>query len=482
VRIIVIGSGFGGICVAIKLMQAGFDEITLLERADDLGGVWRDNTYPGAACDVPAAFYSYSFATDHEWKSRYAKQPEILDYINKCATDFGVRKQIRFGCEVSNASFDNDEKIWSVTLTNGEKLETDILISAVGLFNRAKLPEIDGRDDFSGNAFHSSNWNHNVDLNGGRVAVIGTGASAIQLVPAIAGQVENLQVFQSSSQYVFPKHDPLLSAPGNNLHSRLARSRARLKDFLDFEITIPRRSSQKWTRRTQNAFLDYLAEVVPDPILRKKLVPRFKFGCKRVLISNDWYPVLQRENVQLINHRVSRIESDGVVGEDGELYPVDTIIYSTGFTPADYLAPMTLCNGNGQTLQDVWQSGAAAYLGMAVPEFSNFFMLYGPNTNVAGSIIFMLECQSKYIVRSLKTLQQRGAKTMQVSETALARYDQAVQRRMNATLLVEPDCHSYYKNADGRVVTQWPGFMTSYRRLTSKVRQNDYIYEKDQGT
>jgi cation diffusion facilitator CzcD-associated flavoprotein CzcO len=313
-------------------------------------------------------------------------------------------------------------------------------------------------------------------LNGSRVAVIGTGASAVQLVPTIANQVEKLHVFLSSSQYVFPKHDPLLSAADNNLYSRLTRSRARFKDFLNFEITIPRRSSPKWTRRTQNAFLEYLTEAVPDPILRKKLTPRFQFGCKRVLISNDWYPALQRSNVDLIDHRISRIEPTGVVGGNGELYPVDTIIYSTGFTPADYLAPMTVHNGNGQSLQEVWQSGATAYLGMAVPEFSNFFMLYGPNTNVAGSIIFMIECQSKYIVRALKLLHRRSARTMKVRETALVRYDHAVQRRMNATLLADPDCQSYYKNADGRVVTQWPGFMTSYRWLTLRAREGDFIF------
>ena len=475
-RVIIIGSGFGGICVAIKLLQAGFEDITLLERADELGGVWRDNTYPGAACDVPAALYSYSFASVYPWKNRYATQGEILDYLQKCADDYGVTRRIRFACEVSDASFDDEEQVWTVSLTSGEKVATDVLISAVGLFNRARLPDIDGRNDFTGCSFHSSQWNHAIDLNGRRVAVIGTGASAVQLVPVIATQVEKLCVFQSSSQYVFPKRDPLLPLPDNTLHSRIARSRQRLSDFLDFEITIPRRSSPWWTRRAQNAFLDYLVDAVPAPTLRKKLVPQFQLGCKRVLMSNDWYPALQQQNVQLVDHRVACIKPQAVVGADGELHPVDVIIYSTGFTPADYLAPMIVRNGKGQVLQLAWRSGATAYLGMTVPGYSNFFMLYGPNTNVAGSIIFMLECQAKYIVSSLESLQRRRAKTMQVNEVALTRYDHAVQRRMHSTLLVDPDCHSYYKNADGRVVTQWPGFMTSYRRLTSRVREADYIY------
>lgn len=475
-RIIIIGSGFGGICAATKLLQAGYENIVLLERANDLGGVWRDNDYPGAACDVPAALYSYSFAPTFGWTSRYARQVEILDYLRTCAEQYGVSQRIRFNCEVTEADFDPDSGTWRVALTNGESLETDILISAVGLFNRAKLPSIDGMHSFAGPAFHSSQWDHSVDLQGRRVAVIGTGASAVQLVPAIAPKVKQLTVFQSSSQYVFPKHDPFLPDTDGGLRSRISRGYDRYRDFLSFEANIPRRGSSRWTQHAQNQFLEYLSQTVADPALRAKLTPRFRLGCKRVLISNDWYPALQRDNVELVDHRVSRIEAQGVRGLDSQLYCVDVIVYSTGFTPADYLVPMTIRNGNHQSLQDVWRVGATAYLGIAVPDFANLFLLYGPNTNVAGSIIFMLECQSNYIVKSLKTLQRRKASTMQVRESAHRRYDDAVQRRMNATLLADPDCQTYYKDSNGRVVTQWPGFMSSYRRITSRVRESDFDY------
>ena len=464
--IVIAGAGFGGIALAILLKKAGFDGFTILERAADVGGVWRDNTYPGAACDVPAALYSYSFETGYRWSGPYPPQAEILGYMKHCIAKYGLSPHIRFDTEVADATFDAKASQWRIATKNGAELDANVFVSAVGLFNRPIVPDLPGRADFRGPQFHSARWDHAAPLDGKTVAVIGTGASAIQFVPAIAPRVKQLYVFQRSPQYVVPK--AMAARFGNPLLERL-------RVFFNFERGIPRRGSARLTAKAERGWLAYLANAVRDPELRRKLTPSYPLGCKRVLISNDWYPAMQRANVELIDAPVEAILPDGVRASDGSVRKVDAIVYGTGFSPTDYLTPMRITGLNGRTLSEAWRDGAEAYLGITVAGFPNFFMMYGPNTNVAGSIVYMLESQARYIVGAIRTLAQKHARFIDVRADALRQFNDEVQRRLSTTVLVRDDCSSYFRTASGKVTTQWPGFMFEYRRRTRKINLHDYF-------
>ena len=463
--IVICGAGFGGIGLAILLKRAGFQAITLLERAADIGGVWRDNTYPGAACDVPAALYSYSFESGYRWSGPFPQQAEILGYLKHCVAKYGIAPHIRFNTEVARAAFDAAAGLWRIETKSGERIEADVFVSAVGLFNKPVVPDLPGRTAFAGPQFHSARWDHACPLDGKTVAVIGTGASAIQFVPAIAPKVKQLYVFQRSTQYVVPKavaarfRNPLLE---------------RLRVYFNFERNIPRRSSARLTAKAENGWRAYLATVVADPTLRKKLTPAYPLGCKRVLISNDWYPALQRPNVELIDAAVDEILPRGVRGRDGTVREIDAIVYGTGFAPTEFLTPMAITGLDGRELNQAWRDGAEAYLGITVSGFPNFFMMYGPNTNVAGSIVYMLESQARYIVGAVRTIARTRAR-LNVRADAQRRFNAGVQRRLNQTVTAYPTCHStYFRAASGKVTTNWPGFMFEYRRLTRRVRLADY--------
>jgi cation diffusion facilitator CzcD-associated flavoprotein CzcO len=473
--IAIAGAGFGGIALAVYLKRAGIESFTLHERAADVGGVWRDNAYPGAACDVPSLLYSFSFAQDHPWSASYAPQAEILGYLRRCVDRFGLAPHIRFGSEIAAATFDERAGRWRLETGTGETIEADIFVSAVGLFNRPALPDIPGRGDFAGVQFHSARWPAGCDLAGKRVAVIGTGASAIQIVPAIAPSVARLHVFQRSPHHVLPRADPGLVGAGSRRQA-LARRLRRLRIFLQFESAVRRRGSPRLTRKGEAAFRSHLAAQIGDPALRARLTPAFPLGCKRVLQSNDWYAALQKPNVELVDAPIAAIGPDFIRTRDGATRAVDVIIYGTGFTTTDYLAPMHIAGRGGRDLNDAWRDGAEAYLGIAVSGFPNFFMLYGPNTNAVGSIIHMLESQARYIVRCIAALGRRGASWMEVRAAAQRDYSAAIQRRLGATVLVHPTCRSYFRTASGRVTTQWPGFMTEYRRRTRRVRLGDYSF------
>ena len=473
--IAIAGAGFGGIALAVYLKRAGIHSFTIHERAADIGGVWRDNAYPGAACDVPSLLYSFSFAQDYAWSVSYAPQAEILDYLRHCVARYGLAPHLRFGCEIAAATFDEGAGRWHLKTGTGQCVEADIFVSAVGLFNRPAVPDIPGRDGFAGIQFHSAQWHAGCDLAGKRVAVIGTGASAIQIVPAIAPTVGKLHVFQRSPHHVLPRADPGLVAAGSGWRM-LARRVRRLRIFLQFENAVRRRGSPRLTRKGEQAFRAHLESQVSDPALRARLTPAFPLGCKRVLQSNDWYAALQRPNVELVDTPIEAIGRDFIRTRDGRSRPVDVIIYGTGFTPTDYLAPMRVIGRGGRDLNDAWRDGAEAYLGIAVSGFPNFFMLYGPNTNAVGSIIHMLESQARYIVRCVETLRRAGASWMDVRDAVQRDYNATILRRLGATVLVHPSCHSYFRSPTGKVTTQWPGFMSEYRRRTRKIRLADYAF------
>jgi cation diffusion facilitator CzcD-associated flavoprotein CzcO len=478
-HVVIIGAGFGGIGLAIRLKQAGIEDFIILERAGGVGGVWRDNTYPGAACDVQSRFYSYSFEQDWPWSSSFAPQPEILAYIEHCAKKYDIFRHIRFNTKVAGAHFDAATGLWTAQTETGETFQSRMLVSAVGLFNRAALPAIPGLETFEGPTFHSSKWNHGFDLAGKSVAVIGTGASAIQFVPAIAPKAGKLYVVQRSPQYVMPKLRDRAPQDRRWYHDTgLFRRYERFKVYWTLERGVPRRSSPKMTAAAEKLFLAHIENQIPDQDLRRRLTPQYRFGCKRVLMSNDWYPALQKPNVELVDKAVVEIMPDGFRTSDGAVRKVDAIILNTGFATTEYIVPMKIAGLGGIDLNATWNGRPEAYLGMAVKGFPNFFMMYGPNTNGAASIIYLLECQARYIAGAAKRLLRNRDVYMRLNDDVQTAYNAMLQGRLTRTVVAHESCHSYFKTDTGDIVTQWPGFMLEYRMKTAFPQMRDFTIER----
>ncbi|WP_037558934.1 flavin-containing monooxygenase [Spirillospora albida] len=467
--VVVIGAGFGGIGMAIRLLEAGIRDVVVLEKADGLGGTWRDNTYPGAACDVPSHLYSFSFERKTDWTRRFPPQPEILDYLRHCARTYGVLERIRFGTEVTEARFDADAALWRVATSGGE-LEARVLVSACGQLNRPVPPPIEGCGDFTGTSFHSARWDHGTDLRGKRVAVIGTGASAIQIVPEIARDAKELRLFQRSAPYVIDKPDApyrawqqaaLKALPPLQALNRArtyALYEARALGFIRYPGLM--RLLEKRFRRT-------LDDAISDPELRAKLVPDYPMGCKRILISNDYYPALTRPNVDLVTDPIERITPAGVRTAERE-YEVDVIVYATGFQTSGFLAPIKVTGLDGRELGDAWRDGATAHLGITVSGFPNLFVLYGPYTNLGhNSIIYMLESQFRYVLGCVEALRRHGLDWIDVRPDVLDAFTRDMQERLRSTVW-DAGCDSWYKTEDGKVVNNWPGFTFAYRRATRR--------------
>jgi cation diffusion facilitator CzcD-associated flavoprotein CzcO len=481
-NIAIIGAGFGGICLAILLKKAGIESFTIFERAPDVGGVWRDNSYPGAACDVPSRLYAYSFEWDYPWTSAFAPQREIHAYIYHCVRRFGLRGHMHLKTGIAGATFNEGSGVWRLTTAAGETVEADVVVSAVGLFNKPWLPKLPGMNAFKGPQMHSARWNHRVDLTGKTVAAIGTGASAIQFVPELADVAGALHVYQRSPQYVLPMRR---ASPIDGVWDGKLEWLKRFKPwrwyerrwvFRDFESGIPRRASKELTAAGEAAFRAYLEAQVPDPELRRKLTPSYPLGCKRVLQSDRWYPALQRDNVELVAERVAELTADGITTEDGVHRPCDAVVYGTGFATTDYLVPMQVRGIGGQELSAAWRDGAEAFKGVTLAGFPNFFMLYGPNTNTAGSIIYMLESEARYILRCLKALDRKGAVWLMPSAEAQRAYNAEIQDRIAKTVLVADNCTSYFQAKNGKVTTQWPGFLKEFRDRTHKVDETAYVF------
>ncbi|GAB2629372.1 NAD(P)/FAD-dependent oxidoreductase [Prescottella soli] len=474
--ITIIGAGFGGITVALELRRAGLTDVTILEQHDDVGGVWRDNTYPGAACDVPSPLYSISSEPNPEWSRRFAEQPDILGYLRGIADRHRLWSLIRFGVTVTEAEFDEHTNRWSVHTADGEVIESDVLVTAVGQLSRPALPDIAGRETFAGPAFHSAQWDHTVSLDGKRVAVIGTGASAIQFVPAIAPQVRRLTLFQRSAPWVLPKPDRVY----HDWHHRIFRSvpatlrGERLLTWGIFEaLTVGLLHTPQRGGFAGALARRHLEKQVDDPALRAALTPDYEPGCKRMLLSDDYYPALTRDNVDLVVDAIDRIEPDGVRAADGTLHPADVIVYGTGFAATDFLAPMTIRGRGGRSLGDAWSGGARAYLGITTAGFPNFFMLYGPNTNLgSGSIVYMLESQARHIAGLVGWLAEQPGCAVEVDAGVERRFDDRIQRRLADS--VWSLCSSWYRTASGRITTNWPGTVTAYRRRTRRPDRRDY--------
>jgi cation diffusion facilitator CzcD-associated flavoprotein CzcO len=473
----IIGTGFGGLAAAVRLKQAGIDDLVLFEKSDDVGGVWRDNGYPGAACDVPSHLYSLSFAPRSDWTRRFAPQGEIHQYLRDVARDFDVLRHVRFSTEVLGAAFDDAAGRWRLTLAGGEQHEADVLITATGQLSRPSTPDIPGLDSFEGAMFHSAQWDHDHDFRGERVAVLGTGASAIQFVPAIAPQTARLSVFQRSAPYVLAKPDHAYETralrafrrvPGLLRLSREANYFANELRSLGFN-TDPRLLFAHRAR-----FREHLQRQVPDPVLRQKLTPTDPMGCKRILMSNDWYPALQLPQVEVVDDRIAEVGPRSIVTADGVEREVDTIVLGTGFAATEFLAPMAITGRDGRDLREQWRDGASAYLGTVVPGFPNLFVLYGPNTNLGhNSILVMLEAQVGYVVQAVRALHDRQVDRLEVRPDVAAAYDAWVQRRLEGTVFAT-GCHSWYLTESGRNTQNWPASTITFRRRLRRLRPADF--------
>lgn len=471
----IIGAGFGGVGMAIQLRAHGIDDFTIFEKADAIGGVWRDNTYPDAGCDVPSHLYSYSFERRSDWTRRFPKQPEILAYLRDCADRHGLSPHIRLGTEIASAVWDDDEATWTLTTTAGDTHRFDVIVWGLGQLNRPKWPTIDGLDTFAGTIFHSARWNHDHDLTGERIAVIGNGASAVQFVPPVAERAGKLYQFQHSPNWFLPKPDAPFTAeeigkfrriPG---WDRLYRSRL----YASFESKwVALRRGSKVSDTARQLSTAYITKRVPDPELRAKLIPDYPVGCKRILISDNYLEALGRDNVEVVDDPITAVDTGAVITEDGTRREVDTIIVATGFDTTNFLAPVEITGTHGRRLADEWAGGARAYQGIAVPGFPNSFILYGPNTNLNhNSIIFMLEAQYRWILGAVDLL-RAGNRSVEVTASAARRYDAQIQRALAGTTFAA-DCHSWYKNESGRIVNNWPGPTVRYWFDTHRVRRKD---------
>jgi cation diffusion facilitator CzcD-associated flavoprotein CzcO len=466
--IAIIGAGFAGLGMGYYLKQAGLERFTIFEKAADLGGVWRENTYPGAACDVPSHLYSFSFEPHFQWSRAYGPQSDILRYQHMVADKYTLTRHIRFGREVLGAEFDEERGQWRLWFRDGTHFDAQVLISAVGQLHRPSFPAVPGIEKFKGRAFHSAKWEHDFDFFGKTVASIGTGPSAIQYVPEIAQKVDKLYVYQRSPAWCVPKFDREYTRVEKWLlkHWPWTHSLDRLRIFWYAEFVASVVQTRSWLARVAKPIAYAMARVllrlqVKDPELRRKLTPDFPIGCKRLLFSNDWFRTLVRPNVELVTEPITEVTETGVVTADGKVREVDAIVYGTGFTATQFLAPMDFKGVGGALLSERWKDGANAYLGMSVSGFPNFFVLYGPNTNLGiGTIIFMLERQQRYIARCIALLRDRRLRSIDVREETQRAFKQELDER-STQLVYVGGCNSWYLT-NGRNTNNWVGYMTEY--------------------
>jgi cation diffusion facilitator CzcD-associated flavoprotein CzcO len=464
VRVVIVGAGLGGISAAIKLKRAGFDTFTVYEKAAGPGGVWWQNTYPGCEVDIPSHAYSFSFMP-YDWSGTHASQPELQHYAEDLIDRFGIRGHFRFGTEVRQAVWQPGRSAYAVTLDNDEVVEADLLVSAVGMLSHPKLPSWRGLDRFEGAVFHTSRWDHALDMTGKRVALVGTGSSACQLGPQIAPSVARLDVYQREPGHVLPKRERLFNETERRRFRRfsLLQRIERTKLFwTGRRMAAALRVGSERHRRVESVHAHYLEKCVEDPQTREALTPDFPYGCKRPIFASTWYPMFNRENVHLIPHAVQRVTPHGVIDAAGAERPADVLILSTGFQASNYLATLPVRGPGERWLADVWTNGPWGLLGITVPGFPNFTMMYGPNTNGGFSIMTQHEIQAAAIVRLARWLRRRPAFD---TREALARgVDDRVQRRIGVAMsTISHDCHNYYYSTSGKNVTQWPFSHTAYR-------------------
>ena len=475
---LIIGSGFAGLCAAIKLAEAGETDYLVIEKASDVGGTWRDNTYPGACCDIPSQLYSFSFARNPGWSSSYSPQPEIQRYLRRIADEYGVRDKVRFHTELEHAAWDETTQRWQVRTTAGA-VSSRTLVSAAGGLSEPRLPEIDGLDTFGGAVFHSARWDHSADLDGKRVAVIGTGASAIQIVPEMQKVAGHLDVYQRTAPWVIPRNDRTYPKAERAALRRIpALGRLyRTGIYWSHEGYVPMFT---WQPRlglpAQKAALANLHHGIKDPALRAKVTPSFQIGCKRVLRSNTYYPALAADNVDLVTDPIARVTPTAVVTADGAEHPVDVIVVATGFWTTELPIAERIVGRSGRSLAEEWaDTGMSAYKGTTVHGFPNLFLMTGPNTGQGHtSMVFIIESQVAYLLDAVRTLRSHRYAAFEPRSDAQSAWNAGLQRRMKRTVWNTGGCSSWYLDTHGRNTVLWPKSTVTFRRRLARFDPEAY--------
>jgi cation diffusion facilitator CzcD-associated flavoprotein CzcO len=475
VRVAIIGAGAGGIGLGMLLLRSGIDDFVILEKAAGVGGTWRVNTYPGAECDVPSHLYSYSFQLNPDWSKTFSGQREILAYFERCTDESGLRPHIRTSTGVESVTWDASCRRWIVRTQHGDEIDTQVVVSAVGMFNAPAWPDIEGLDEFAGAVMHSARWDHDVGLAGRRVGVIGTGASAIQIVPAIASEVDHLDVYQRSAAWMMPRNDRPFSPEERRRFATdlMATRRHRHEIYRFYEDNTMFLDDDPRATAFERYALEHLRNSVSDPTLRDALTPDYPVGCKRILLSDDFYPAIQRSNVELVTDPIERATQSGLLTAGGVEHPLDVIVLATGYQATAYLHGLDVVGRDGRRLHDEWSTEPRAYLGMAVPGYPNFFVFYGPNTNQGGnSILIILEAQARYVLQALNVMDERSIDVLEVTKAAADAYNKQLDDDLSATVWVH--CSSYFRTATGHIATQLPHPSSWYRRRARRLELDDY--------
>ncbi|MFF7339499.1 flavin-containing monooxygenase [Streptomyces sp. NPDC008163] len=479
VRVAVIGSGFGGLGAAVRLRREGITDFVILERAGSVGGTWRDNSYPGCACDVPSHLYSFSFAPNPEWPRTFSGQEHIRAYLEHVADTFGLRAHLRLNHEVKQMRWDNDELHWVIDSANGTTTVADVVVSATGPLSDPKTPDIPGLADFPGEVFHSARWDHDADLTGKRVAMIGTGASAIQIVPAIQPRVGKLTLFQRTPPWVMPRMDRKISGLERKLHRALPATgtarRGLLWGIRELQVSAFTKHPDQ-LGLVERIAKSNMARAIKDPALRAKLTPSYRIGCKRILLSSTYYPALAQPNVDVVASGLAEVRGNTVVASDGTETEVDAIIFGTGFHVTDMPIAERVVGADGITLTESWKDGMQALRGASAAGFPNWMTIIGPNTGLGNSsMILMIESQLNYMADYLRQLNLLGGKAaLDARPSAVNTWNRRVQERMKRTVWNTGGCNSWYLDATGRNTTVWPGTTSEFRRATRTVDLSEY--------
>ena len=478
VRVAVIGSGFGGLGAAVRLRRAGITDFVVLERRDAVGGTWHDNTYPGCACDVPSHLYSFSFAPNPEWPRSFSGQAHIRAYLERVADTFGLRPHLRYRTEVQQLTWDSEELHWVIETSQGA-YTAETVVSATGPLSDPKIPDIPGLDSFTGKVFHSAQWDHDYDLRGKRVAMIGTGASSIQIVPAIQPTVKKLTLFQRTPAWVMPRVDRKISEAERWLHGKVPLTGTLRRQILwgvrELQVSAFTKRPQQ-LGAVQLLAKQHMHRAIKDPQLRRKLTPDYRIGCKRILLSNSYYPALAKDNVDLVASGLQEVRGNTLVASDGTETEVDAIVFGTGFHVTDMPIAHRVKGAGGQVLADAWKDGIESLRGASVSGFPNFLTIIGPNTGLGNSsMILMIEAQLNYMVDHLRHQDSLGGKVaLDARPSAMHAWNQFVQNRMERTVWSTGGCDSWYLDANGRNTTVWPGTTGEFRKLTKEVRLEEY--------
>jgi cation diffusion facilitator CzcD-associated flavoprotein CzcO len=479
VHTVVIGTGFSGLGMAIQLKRDGRDDFVVLEKADDVGGTWRDNTYPGCACDIQSHMYSFSFEQNADWTRSFSPQPEIWAYLRRVTDTYSLRRHIRFGTEVTGARWDADESRWHVTTATGDEYVARFVVSGIGGLHIPNVPALPGIENFTGKAFHSARWDHSYDLTGKRVAVVGTGASAIQFIPRIAPSVASLTVFQRTPPWIMPKPDHAIPGWLRRVF-RVVPGAQRLYRGLIYWLLESRalgfNGRPGLMKLAQRIALRHMEKAVSDPALRRKLTPDYVMGCKRVLIANDYYPALTRPNVSVVTAGIAEVRAGSIVDTDGVSHDVDAIIYGTGFHVTDAFDYVNITGLDGRDLSKDWRTnGIRTHYGITVAGYPNLFFLLGPNTALGhNSVVFMIESQIRYVAQAMRLVENAGAASLQPRESAQARFQSDIQRKLASGVWTQGGCRSWYLDAHGVNRTIWPGFTWRYWQRTRRLNPAEY--------